>query len=118
MPPLHLMTGARAAPRWACWRARARDASAWERLIALYEPLVCHWCRRAGLQEADAADVRQEVFLAVSRGLADFRRDGGAGTFRGWLRVITRNKVQIEVTVAGGEGAVQYQLCALCRDRR
>ena len=37
-------------------RARANDAAAWGRLVALYAPLVFHWCRRWGLQEEDAAD--------------------------------------------------------------
>ena len=27
-------------------RARANDAEAWDRLVALYAPLVMHWCRR------------------------------------------------------------------------
>jgi RNA polymerase sigma-70 factor (ECF subfamily) len=74
-------------------RARASDQSAWERLVSLYEPLVSRWCRRSGLQEADVADVRQEVFGAVSGALKDFRRDVAGGTFRGWLRRITQHKV-------------------------
>ena len=56
-------------------RARANDPAAWERLVSLYSPLVDWWCHRYRLQEADLADVRQQVFLAVARRLADFRRD-------------------------------------------
>src|SRR5947199_10678979 len=74
-------------------RARAADAGAWDRLVALYGPLVLHWCRRWGLREEDAADVFQEVFQAVAAHLAAFRRDRSGDTFRGWLRAITRNKV-------------------------
>jgi RNA polymerase sigma-70 factor, ECF subfamily len=74
-------------------RARANDAAAWGRLTRLYEPLVDHWCAAAGLQPADAADVRQEVFLAVARRVGEFRRGPDGGSFRGWLRVITRTKV-------------------------
>ena len=47
-------------------KLRADDAAAWERLVSLYAPLVLYWCRRLGLQETDAADVFQEVFLAVA----------------------------------------------------
>jgi RNA polymerase sigma-70 factor (ECF subfamily) len=74
-------------------RARAGEAAAWDRLTRLYSPLVDRWCRQAGLQDADTADVRQEVFVAVSRGIDEFRRDAAGGTFRGWLRGITRHKI-------------------------
>jgi RNA polymerase sigma-70 factor (ECF subfamily) len=73
--------------------ARARDAAAWERLVTLYSPLVLAWCRGWGLQPEDAADVFQEVFQAVAAHLAGFRRERPGDTFRGWLRTITRNKV-------------------------
>lgn len=75
-------------------RARGRDEEAWRRLVALYQPLVLFWCRRSGFSNEDAHDVAQEVFAAVSRRLADFRRDNAGGTFRGWLRVITINKIR------------------------
>jgi RNA polymerase sigma-70 factor (ECF subfamily) len=74
-------------------RARAREAAAWERLVALYAPLVLSWCRSCGLQADDAADVFQEVFQAVATHLSGFRRERPGDTFRGWLRRITRNKV-------------------------
>ena len=74
-------------------RARARDPAAWERMVALYAPLVLRWCRAWGLHDNDAADVFQEVFQAVAAHLAAFRRDRSGDTFRGWLRTITRNKV-------------------------
>jgi len=73
--------------------ARARDAAAWERLVTLYAPLVLSWCRGWGLKPDDAADVFQEVFQAVATHLDGFRRERPSDTFRGWLRTITRNKV-------------------------
>jgi RNA polymerase sigma-70 factor (ECF subfamily) len=73
-------------------RARVHDQLAWAKLVALYEPLVLHWCRRGGAQGAEAQDVAQEVFLAASNGLADFERQR-AGSFRAWLRGITRHKL-------------------------
>ena len=74
-------------------RAREHDPRAWERMVALYAPLVLYWCRQWGLREDDAADVFQDVFQSVASHLAGFRRDPSGGTFRGWLRTITRNKV-------------------------
>jgi RNA polymerase sigma-70 factor (ECF subfamily) len=70
-----------------------QDQAAWERLVALYTPLVYRWCRCSGLQAADAANVGQEVFLAVARKIGDFRRDRPQDSFRAWLRTITRNKI-------------------------
>jgi RNA polymerase sigma-70 factor (ECF subfamily) len=74
-------------------RVRADDPAAWERLVALYAPLVYHWCREYGVQEHDAADIFQEVFQAVATHIGSFRRERPADTFRGWVRTITHNKV-------------------------
>jgi RNA polymerase sigma-70 factor (ECF subfamily) len=74
-------------------RLRRDEATAWDRLITLYAPLVMHWCRRAGLQEHDAADIFQEVFQSVAAHVGGFRKEGAGDTFRGWLRTIARNKI-------------------------
>jgi RNA polymerase sigma-70 factor (ECF subfamily) len=74
-------------------RVRVHDQAAWERLVNLYSPLVFEWCRRGGLQAADAADVGQQVFLSVARGVREFHREGEGGSFRAWLRTITRNRL-------------------------
>jgi RNA polymerase sigma-70 factor, ECF subfamily len=74
-------------------RARGHDPGAWERIVALYAPLVLHWCRQCGLPSNDTADVFQDVFQAVAAHLDEFRRDRSGDTFRGWLRAIARNKV-------------------------
>jgi RNA polymerase sigma-70 factor (ECF subfamily) len=76
-------------------RVRRLDPDAWERLCALYGPVVYGWCRRAGLQESDAADAMQDVFRSVFRGIGDFQKDGPSGSFRGWLWTITRNQVRL-----------------------
>lgn len=74
-------------------RVRARNQSAWRHLVDLYGPLVYGWCRRAGLREEDAADVTQDVFLAVARNFDRYEHDGPNASFRGWLRTITSNKI-------------------------
>jgi RNA polymerase sigma-70 factor (ECF subfamily) len=75
-------------------RVRARDEDAWRRLVQLYGPLVLHWCRRFGLQEADRSDVFQDVFRAVARHVADFRRERPTDTFRGWLHKVAQSKLR------------------------
>lgn len=73
--------------------ARIRDPAAWERMVILYSPLVLYWCRQSGLGEDDALDVFQDVFHSIAIHIATFQQDSSRGTFRGWLRTITRNKV-------------------------
>jgi RNA polymerase sigma-70 factor (ECF subfamily) len=48
----------------------------------------------AGLQDADTADVGQEVFKAVAGSIDAFEKQDGRGSFRAWLRTVTRNKIR------------------------
>src|SRR5262245_23310499 len=88
-------------------RVREQDPEAWRRFVDLYGPLLLRWCCQAGLQEADAADVTQEVFRSVSVAIVDFRHDQKGDTLRGWLRTITRNKITdwARRKPPGGDGA-------------
>ena len=72
-------------------RVRGKDADAWQRLVRLYGPLICWWCRRFGVAPDDVGDVVQEVFVAVANGLESFERHG-PGSFRSWVRGIARHK--------------------------
>ena len=74
-------------------RARSSDQQAWERLVKLYSPLVYAWCRSHGIQEADALNVGQEVFLSVAQKLNAFQRSNHRGSFRCWLYTITKHKI-------------------------
>jgi RNA polymerase sigma-70 factor, ECF subfamily len=85
--------------------ARCDEADAWRRLVHLYAPLAAVWCRRSGVASQDIADVLQEVFAAVARNLARFRKERPADTFRGWLATITRNKVRDYYRQRGEEPA-------------
>jgi RNA polymerase sigma-70 factor (ECF subfamily) len=57
----------------------------------LYTPLLYYWARRQGLQQADAADLIQEVLVVLVRELPHFAYDR-ARSFRGWLRTLTLRK--------------------------
>ncbi len=97
-------------------RLKADDPAAWERMVRLYGPLIYHWCRRAGLQPADAADVGQEILRTVARKISDFRRDRPGDSFRGWLRIIARRRLQdhrrrlSRSTIGSGGSATQRLL--------
>lgn len=52
------------------------------------------WARSTGLNESDAADLLQEVFLLLLKKLPEFEYDREKGSFRHWLRVLTLNKLR------------------------
>lgn len=102
-------------------RVQARDTTAWERLVHMYTPLVCHWCQRARLQPADVQDVGQEVFQTVWRSIDLFHRERATDTFRGWLRTIARNKIadfyrrrQVGEAAIGGSDALTLAQQVAC----
>jgi RNA polymerase sigma-70 factor (ECF subfamily) len=70
-------------------RAGAADPEAWLELVERYGPYILAWCRRWGLQEADAADVSQTVLLKLSQTLRTFEYDP-ARRFRGLVRTIAQ----------------------------
>jgi RNA polymerase sigma-70 factor (ECF subfamily) len=70
-----------------------QDRAAWQQFVELYGSLVYGFARRRGLQDADAADLTQEVFLAVAKAAGRWEYDPRRGTFRGWLYGLTRNKI-------------------------
>jgi RNA polymerase sigma-70 factor (ECF subfamily) len=67
------------------------DPQAWARFVELYAPLIYACGRRAGLQEHDAADLAQEVFVTLLQVLPTFTYDRHK-SFRRWLQTITLNK--------------------------
>lgn len=70
------------------------DGAAWGRLVDTFGGIVYRWCRCSGLRPDDAADVVQEVFVSVARGIDRFERQKSVGSFRSWLATITRNQVR------------------------
>ena len=70
-----------------------QDHEAWVEFVMLYEPVMYRLLRRNGLQDADAREVMQELFLAVSRSIDRWDPAKERGSFRGWLRRVARNLV-------------------------
>ena len=69
------------------------DTKAWTDFVRLYGPVVYGFARKRGLQDADAADMMQEVMRSVARNAEKMEYDPKRGTFRGWLYTVTRNKI-------------------------
>jgi RNA polymerase sigma-70 factor (ECF subfamily) len=88
-----------------------RDGSAWSQFVDLYAPLVFGYARKQGLQDADAADLAQDVLLAVAGAIGRLEYDPARGAFRNWLFTIVRRKlakwraVQADGAYASGDAA-------------
>src|SRR5262249_27319327 len=70
------------------------DHRAWSQFAEMYVPLVYGYVRKQGLQDADAADLAQEVLHTVSAAIRTFDYDPARGTFRAWLFTVVRNKLR------------------------
>lgn len=70
------------------------DAEAWRQFADLYARVICGYCRRRGLQDADAADVTQEVLAQAARSIRSFEYSPERGRFRGWLGTVTHSKIE------------------------
>jgi RNA polymerase sigma-70 factor (ECF subfamily) len=81
--PVTLLQQLRAGP--------AADPLAWQRFVEMFAPLVFQWARRFGLQEADAEETVQNVFLILLRRLRTFEYDA-TQSFRAWLSTVTRHQ--------------------------
>lgn len=67
------------------------EASAWDRFVELYSPLLFHWAKKLGLQDSDASDLVQDLFLLLWRKLPEFQYDP-AQRFQGWLKTLFLNQ--------------------------
>lgn len=67
------------------------DGQAWGDFVRRYSGSIYQWCRRYGLQDADAQDVTQEVFAGVLRAVQTF--DRSRGRVRAWLFKVVANEV-------------------------
>lgn len=92
------------------------DTVAWREFVKLYAPVIYGFARKRGLQDADAADLMQEVLRSVATAAQRLDYDRSRGTFRGWLFTVTRNKVYNFLesrgrrVVASGDSRVQERL--------
>src|SRR5262245_22647225 len=85
----------------------ADDADAWRTFVELYAPLVYSLGRKHGLQDADAADLTQEVFASVAAAVRSLEYDPRRGRFRAWLYTVARNRLldfQRRLVLARGSG--------------
>src|SRR6516225_7105099 len=93
-----------------------RDAAAWAEFVDRYTPVIYGYLRKQGLQDADAADLAQEVLAAVAGAVGRLEYDPSRGAFRNWLFTVVRRKLcnwraaQAQRTPGSGDSGMQQLL--------
>jgi RNA polymerase sigma-70 factor (ECF subfamily) len=71
-----------------------QDHATWAAFVELYAPVVFAFTRKRGLQDADAADLTQDVLRSIVGAITRFEYSRARGGFRAWLFHITRNHLR------------------------
>lgn len=69
------------------------DQDSWRDFFDTYWRLIYSVAIKSGLSETEAQDVVQETVVCVARDIAKFKLDRDRGSFRGWLRNLTRWRI-------------------------
>jgi RNA polymerase sigma factor (sigma-70 family) len=80
------------------------DSESWKDFFDTYWRLIYSVAIKSGLTETEAQDVVQETIISVAKDIQKFKRDRGLGSFKGWLRNLTRWRIadQLRKRTAGG----------------
>jgi RNA polymerase sigma-70 factor (ECF subfamily) len=70
------------------------DSESWRTFFETYWRLLYNVARKSGLADAEAQDVVQETVIAVARKIPGFHYDPAQGSFKRWLLLITRRRIQ------------------------
>lgn len=70
-----------------------RREPAWAEFVASYEPFLMRLVQRRGVPARHAADVTQQIFLAIARSVSGWQDDGKPESFRRWLNRVAQNVV-------------------------
>ncbi len=69
------------------------DRESWRDFYDTYGRLIYHTALKAGLSPEESQDVVQDTILVVARKMPGFKYDPAIGSFKGWLRQITRRRI-------------------------
>jgi RNA polymerase sigma factor (sigma-70 family) len=69
------------------------DQASWRDFFDTYWRLIYSIALKSGLTETEAQDVVQETIISVAKDIHKFRRDRSLGSFKGWLRNLTRWRI-------------------------
>jgi RNA polymerase sigma factor (sigma-70 family) len=69
------------------------DDESWKDFFDTYSRLIYSVARKSGLTGVEAQEVVQETVISVAKHIHKFRRDRKLGSFKGWLRNLTRWRI-------------------------
>ena len=69
------------------------DQDSWKEFFDIYWRLIYAVAVKSGLTESEAQDVVQETIISVAKDIHKFKRDRALGSFKGWLRNVTRWRI-------------------------
>lgn len=69
------------------------DQASWKEFFDTYWRLIYSMALKSGLTETEAQDVVQETIISVARDINKFKRNRALGSFKGWLRNLTRWRI-------------------------
>jgi len=69
------------------------DQDSWRDFFDTYWRLIYSVALKSGLTESEAQDVVQETVISVAKDIHKFKRDRALGSFKGWLRNVTRWRI-------------------------
>ena len=79
------------------------DHAGWREFFDTYWRLIYNVARKSGLADTEAQDVVQNTFIYLSRRMPRFRYDDSRGSFKSWLRVVTRSRIAVHCRKAKRE---------------
>jgi RNA polymerase sigma factor (sigma-70 family) len=72
-----------------------QDQDGWREFFDTYWRLIYNVARQSGLGDPDAQEVVQSTFIYLSRRMPKFRYEPARGSFKSWLRVVTRSRIRV-----------------------
>jgi len=73
----------------------SQDNEGWRLFFDTYWRLIYNVARKSGLNDAEAQDVVQNTFVYLVRRMPNFHYDRTRGSFKSWLRVVTRSRISV-----------------------
>jgi RNA polymerase sigma factor (sigma-70 family) len=75
-----------------------QNGKSWHQFFDTYAQLIHRTARKAGLSDAESADVVQETMIIVARKILGFKHDRALGSFKSWLLLVVRRRIEKQLT--------------------
>ena len=86
-----------------------QDQDGWREFFETYWRLIYNVARRSGLSDLEAQEVVQNTFIYLSRRMPKFHYDRRTGSFKSWLRVVTRSRINVYCRTEKADEKVHFE---------